>query len=80
MEWMFLVNCRDEIEAGMIMGVLVEAGIPAMEKYSGVDGYMKIIGGLGKNVDIMVATSHHARAVEVLAAFQEEVNEESVEP
>ena len=54
MEWIFLVNCRDEIEAGMIMGVLKEEGIPTMEKYSGADGYMKIISGLGKNVDIMV--------------------------
>ena len=74
MEWMFLVNCRDEIEAGMIMGVLKEEGIPTMEKYSGSDGYMKIISGLGKNVDIMVAASHHARATEILAAFQEELD------
>lgn len=78
MEWTFLVNCRDEIEAGMIMGVLKEEGIPAMEKYSGSDGYMKIISGLGKNVDVLVAASHHARAVEVLAALQEEM--EPVEP
>jgi hypothetical protein len=78
MEWIFLVNCRDEIEAGMIMGVLKEEGIPTMEKYSGADGYMKIISGLGKNVDIMVAASHHARATEVLAALQEEL--EPVEP
>lgn len=78
MEWVFLVNCRDEIEAGMIMGVLKEEGIPTMEKYSGSDGYMKIISGLGKNVDVLVPSSHHQRATELLAALHEEM--EPVEP
>jgi len=74
MEWVFLVNCADEIEASLIMGVLKEDGIPTMEQYSGSGGYMKIISGMGKNVDILVPASHHARATEILASLQEETD------
>ncbi len=80
MEWVLLINCRDEVEASMIMGVLKEEDIPTMERYSGAGGYMKILSGMGKNVDIMVLSSHYERAMDIVEALQQEVEVENPSP
>ena len=74
MEWTFLVNCADDFEASLIIGILEGEGITSQTKYKGSGDYMKIIGGVGKNVDIYVPADQHSRATEILASLAEEVN------
>ena len=76
MEWTFLVNCGDEFEASLIIGILTEEGIASQTKYKGSGDYMKIIGGVGKNVDIYVPADQHFRATELLASMVEEIEPE----
>ncbi len=75
MEWTFLVNCSDEFQAGMIIGFLEEEGIPSMQKYKGSGDYMKIITGVGKDVDILVPEKDHARAKEILESLKDDDTE-----
>lgn len=76
MEWTFLVNCADEFEASLIIGILEQEGITSQTKYKGSGDYMKIIGGVGKNVDIYVPADKHSQAMAILASLAEEVEPE----
>ena len=80
MKWAFLMNCRDEIEAGMIIGVLEEEGIASQTKYRGSGDYLKIITGMGRDVDIYVPEDLVARAKEILSALEETVEEQDYPP
>ena len=77
MAWTLLVNCSDEIEATMITGALKEEGIPSRTQYRGASGdYMKIITGLGRDVDILVPAQEHTRAKAILESLQTEMEPE----
>jgi hypothetical protein len=76
LEWKFLINCADDFEAGLIMGVLDDKGIPNVKKYRGAGDYMRVIGGVGKDVDIYVPAERFADAEHELQTFSEQ---ESVE-
>lgn len=76
MSWTFLVNCHDELEASIITGILKEEGIAFQTKYRGMGDYLKVITGMGKDVDILVATEQYLRAKELLTAFEEEPEQE----
>lgn len=71
MEWKFVVNCADDFEAGLIMGALEEKGIPTLKKYRGAGDYMRVIGGVGKDVDIYVPAEKLAEAQHELQTFSE---------
>ncbi len=76
MDWKFLINCADDFEAGLIMGALEDQGIPTLKKYRGSGDYMRVIGGVGKDVDIYVPAEKLAAAQHELQTFSEQ---ESVE-
>ena len=76
MEWQFLVNCADDFEAGLIMGALDGAGIINMRKYRGSGDYMKVIGGVGQDVDIFVPEDQLPKAQEVLDFLNAEATKE----
>jgi hypothetical protein len=77
MAWALLVNCSDEFEAALIMGALKEEGIPSMTKYrSGSGDYLRIITGVGKDVDILVPAEEYSRAKSILESLQAELEPE----
>lgn len=71
MEWTFLINCQDEFVAGMITGILEEEGIAFQTRYQGSGDYMRILTGVGKNVDIFVPADKYQRAKEIIDALAE---------
>lgn len=76
MQWTFLVNCGDEFEAGMIIGILEAEGIQSQTQYRGAGGYIRVITGVGKDVDIYVPAGQYVRAKEILASLAEEIDPE----
>ena len=70
MEWSFLMNCADDFEATFVMGALKEEGISTFKRYRSGD-HMKIIEGLGKDVDIFVPEEQLNRARQILEALRE---------
>ena len=76
MAWEFLVNCSDDFEASFIQGLLEEKGVPTQIKYRGMGlgHYVKVLGGVGKDVDIYVPQEKMEDAREVLKDVEEEEN------
>ena len=70
MEWKFLINCTDDFEAAFVMGALKEEGISTFKKYRSGD-HMKIIGGVGKDVDVYVPDEQLDRAQETLKTLRD---------
>lgn len=80
MEWQFLVNCADDFEAGLVMGALEDKGIRTMKSYRGSGDYMRVIGGVGKDVDVYVPQAQYETAREILQDLITEAEEEPEEP
>jgi len=56
---------------------LKEEGIPAVTKYRGGSGdYLKIITGVGKDVDIFVPAAEYTRATGILESLTDEAETE----
>ncbi len=65
--WIFLVNARDHIEAGMLSSILSEAGIPVMNKSKGSGAYMEIYMGISHTgIDLYVPGDRLNEALQIL--------------
>lgn len=62
----FLVGCKDDFEAQILEGLLVSAGIPVEKKYRGVGEYLRVFGGVGRDVDLYVPGDRLEEALELL--------------
>lgn len=62
----FLVSCKDDFEAQILMGLLASANIPVEKKYRGVGQYLKVFGGLGRDVDLYVPDDRLEEALQLL--------------
>lgn len=63
-----LVSCKDDFEAQILTGLLVSAGIPVEKKYRGVGEYLRVFGGVGRDVDLYVPDDRLEEATELLAS------------
>ncbi len=71
MEWTLLVNCADDFEADLIIGILKEEEIIAQKKYRGMGHAMKIYGGMGRDVDIYVPAEKMTEARQILQDYKD---------
>ncbi|OAT85210.1 putative signal transducing protein [Desulfotomaculum copahuensis] len=69
MKWEKLCVAANEIEAGMIAGLLENEGIPVDLTYSGINNYLKIFMGPVVAVEIRVPAGKVRGAREIVAAF-----------
>lgn len=69
MEWKKLYLAANEIEAGLIAGLLKSEDIPVDLKYSGINNYLKIFMGPVVAVEIRVPAGKIREAKEIMAAF-----------
>ncbi len=66
-EWTFLVQAADDIEAGIICGLLQEASITAQKKDGDpLVGFMRVVGGQSFAIDIFVPQKELPRARSLL--------------
>lgn len=80
-EWVFLVQASNDIEAGIICGLLQEASI-AVQKRDGdpLIGFMRVVGGQSYAIDILVPREVLPQARALLAeAFRETAAEQEEE-
>ncbi|KLU58895.1 hypothetical protein CEB3_c49130 [Peptococcaceae bacterium CEB3] len=70
--WVLVYGVAQEVEADIVLGLLQEEGIPALKRYPGAGGFLKLAYGLTSGVDIYVPASEAARAGRLLAGGIEE--------
>ncbi len=76
--WILLTEVADDTEAGLITGYLSNHGISAKSQDNPYSGAMRVIGGLGYEISILVPENQLERARELLRQLpSQESNEES---
>lgn len=74
-EWVVLTNVLNDIEFGIIKGLLEIAGIPAVRR---VEGIQQLIGAQLGGIDILVPSDRLGEAKQLLeAGFTEDAPEET---
>lgn len=67
--WVFLIQAYNDIEAGIVCGLLEAASIPVRQKDSdSFTGAMRVVGGQAYEIDIYVPRELLPRAKALLAA------------
>lgn len=75
--WVFLTKVGNDIEFGMVKGLLEMAGIPVVRKVRGVDGFLQIVlGSPLAGIDVMVPEDKYDEALELINAPVEEQEEQ----
>ena len=78
-EWLHLTTVANDIEFGMVAGLLEMGNIPTLRKTKGVDGYLQIILGVPLGgIQVMVPKDKYEEALQLIntsvddAALEEE--------
>lgn len=69
MKWVKLTSARNEIEAGMICGLLEGEGILTTRKYKGPNQYLSIVMGPVVELDIWVPEDRLEESAGILKTF-----------
>ncbi|NLA04403.1 MAG: hypothetical protein GX881_01650 [Firmicutes bacterium] len=74
--WTFLMQAYNDVEAGIVSGMLETASIPVRRKESDpLAGAMRVVGGQAYEIDLYVPEEMLSRARALLASLQESENE-----
>lgn len=68
--WVYLCGAAQEIEAGIITGLLEEQKIPARKVYLGAGEFTRIASGLTSGIEIYVPQEYLTDAKETVAAAE----------
>lgn len=80
-EWKYLINARDNIEAGMLKSMLKQAGIPTLEKHREAGAYLEIVTGFPTaGVDIYVPLNALSEAQAIIEYRESEIDDSIEEP
>ena len=79
-DWERLTTVGNDIEFGMVAGLLQMANIPVVRNVKGIDGYMQIILGMPiAGIDIYVPNDRFEEAYELINSYVEEEELEAAE-
>ena len=74
--WAFLMQAYNDVEAGIVCGLLETAQIPVRRKESDpLSGSMRVVGGQAYEIDLYVPEEMLLRARDLLASAQDRENE-----
>ena len=82
MNWVKLANVASELEAELLVGRLKSVGVTAASRGNDIVGLFGpgFQGRTARGVDVVVAADQEAVARELLADFEDEVDEAAGEP
>lgn len=74
--WVKLVNVSDQIEFGLIKGLLEIAEIPAVKKVGNLGGYAEILTGISfEGIDVYVPEDRYEEARQIIEAPEDAADE-----
>lgn len=73
--WVKLVNVSDQIEFGIIKGLLEMAEIPAVKKVGNLGGYAEILTGVSfEGIDVYVPEDRYEEAKEIIDTPEQNID------
>ncbi|MCX7708878.1 MAG: DUF2007 domain-containing protein [Clostridia bacterium] len=80
LDWTLLTTVANDIEFGMVAGLLEMANIPVIREVKGVDAYLQVILGVPlAGISVLVPRGKYEEALELLnSSADEDVPEEEV--
>ena len=73
--WVKLVNVSDQIEFGIIKGLLEMAEIPAVKKVGNLGGYAEIFTGISfEGIDVYVPEDRYEEAKEIIDTPEQNID------